>query len=70
VAESKEIAKESKTLRLTLPGGESAYFERRTTWEKPNETPAEGTNLRAFWSYLPRTEILDLSEQSTITLCF
>lgn len=56
------------TLLLTLPSGESAYFQRRTTWEKRHEE-SDGTNLVAIWSYLPRTEMLDLSEQSTITLC-
>jgi hypothetical protein len=63
------ISKETKSLLLILSTGESAHFERRTTWEKVVE-PKDGCNVRALWDYLPRTETLDLSEQSTITLCF
>jgi hypothetical protein len=63
----KELTTDTLAILLTLPSGESAHFKRVTDWDTVSE-PRDG-NLSAVWLYLPLTNTLDLSEESSINLC-
>jgi hypothetical protein len=69
IYEGEMDAEKIQSVLLTLPDGLCAHFVRRTTWDRVDGVPKEGSNLKALWVYVPLTETLSLSEESIVTVC-